>query len=198
MLLKDYAETNLCDSGRLGKLNKQVLAEVRKKYPLEDCASLAEIDYLNRTLPYLQPKARAALAKAVAEKDRKIGLNHAYRTLPQQYLIRYWFEHDRCGISAAAQPGRSNHEAGLAIDIKFPNQWRAVLEKHGWKWFGDSDRWHFDFKAADFPAPDAKQETIRAFQTLWNKHNPDDQIGADGLFGAETKKRLLKTPVDGW
>jgi hypothetical protein len=110
MLLKDYAETNLCDSGRLGKLNKQVLAEVRKKYPLEDCASLAEIDYLNRTLPYLQPKARAALAKAVAEKDRKIGLNHAYRN------------------STSSATGSSTTAAGSAP----PRSRGAVTTKPGW------------------------------------------------------------------
>src|SRR5688500_8128493 len=60
-------------------------------------------------LPYMDEEARTDLLAAAAE-NAPIELNSAFRTVAQQYLLRRWFEAGRCSITAAAEPGESNHE----------------------------------------------------------------------------------------
>ena len=77
---------------------------------------------------------------------------------------------------------------------------KPFLAAQGWRHFGPGDLPHFDFIAG---GTDLRSLGIKAFQSLWNKHNPTDQILADGLLLAEwqkseTIKRLLKTPIDGF
>jgi hypothetical protein len=121
----------------------------------------------------------------------------AYRTVAQQFLLRSQFERHLCGIPAAARPGRSNHEDGLAIDIPGFAEWRAVLEEHGWRWLGPSDRVHFTFMGGG-TRDDIGNIGVRAFQRLWNKHNAQDRIAEDGDFGAQTATRLAVSPAEGF
>jgi hypothetical protein len=101
-------------------------------------------------------------------------------------------------VTLAATPGNSPHEKGLAIDIQEHAKWRTVLERHKWKWRGNADRPHFTY-VGDGIITNVLRESIRAFQRLWNLHNPGDRITEDGLFGElETGPRLLKSPVNGF
>lgn len=150
------------------------------------------------SIPYLQPAAKAALEAAVNDKGSRPRLLHAVRTVAQQYLLYYWFRHQRCGITLAAPPGDSPHELGIAIDIENNAQWRAVLANHRWRWRGQSDPGHFTYIGGGLD-PQIRKENIRAFQRLWNRNNPSDLIDEDGAYGdVETGPRLLASPTEGW
>ena len=45
---------------------------------------------------------------------------------------------------------------------------------------------------------DLKQQTVEEFQKLWNENNPDDMIAVDGLYGKETRARVLQSPISGF
>lgn len=92
--------------------------------------------------------------------------------------------------------GRSNHESGLALDISEVNAWKPFLEAEGWKHLGRFDPPHFDFVGRG--RRDIRGTGVLAFQTLWNKNHLNDQIGADGIYGNETAKRLSISPAEGF
>ena len=69
-------------------------------------------------LPYLDSEARADLYAAAAAREGELRVNSAFRSVVQQYLLRAWFEQGRCGITAAALPGSSNHEGGRALELE--------------------------------------------------------------------------------
>jgi hypothetical protein len=93
--------------------------------------------------PYLEAGARERLLKALdAKPKQKMTVNSALRTVAQQFLVWRWSATKRCGVPLATPPGRSNHEIGTALDIAEAGAWRPVLEQHGFKWLGASDRVH--------------------------------------------------------
>jgi len=53
---------------------------------------------------------------SIAAARRTLDIASMFRTVAQQYLLYRWFAQGRCGISAAATPGRSNHESGRALE----------------------------------------------------------------------------------
>ena len=124
-------------------------------------------------------------------------MTSAYRTVAQQYLLRTWFEKGLSDITAAAKPGLSNHEDGLALDIPDFEAWRSALENEGWSWLGENDKVHFTF-IGEGVRDDIGDIGVQAFQRLWNKNNPSDHILVDGIFGTETAKRIDKSPADGF
>ncbi len=143
-------------------------------------------------LPYLGEDARADLLAAAAEGE--VQLNSGYRTVAQQYLIVRWFQDGRCGITAAADPGTSNHESGRAIDV---GNWPDVigsLEAHGWDQTVPGDEVHFDHLAS----PDLRGSDVLAFQRLWNRNHLEDPIDEDGTFGPMTESRLAQSPAEGF
>lgn len=146
---------------------------------------------------YLQKAARDALVAAIDSKPgAALTINSMLRTLPDQYLLYSWYQAGKCGISLAATPGASNHETGLAIDINQYSAWQAALTAHGFKWYGNADVVHYDYKGAGAVAYSGND--IRAFQQLWNKNNPGDMIAEDGIYGPQTGARLAKSPADGF
>ena len=185
-------------------MNDQLLAEFDIIAP----GKLVNIDDLNVTfgsavIPFVGgPTAKAKLKAAIAARGVKLSINSAYRTFAQQYLLfrEKNFGPGGCGITRVAQPGQSNHESGLALDINSPLAWKPFLAAQGWRWFGPKDLPHYDFIGG---GTDLRSLGIRAFQSLWNKHNPKDLLKVDGKLGrdwqnSETIKRLLKTPKDGF
>lgn len=143
-------------------------------------------------VPYASPEARADLLAAAASGD--IEINSAWRSVAQQYLLRKWFEAGRCGITAAAQPGESNHESGRAVDV---NNWAdriGALEANGWAQTVPGDEVHFDHLAS----PDIRGSDVLAFQRLWNRNHPEDLIDEDGFWGAMTESRLAESPAEGF
>lgn len=192
---------NSCDTGRVKGLSAQIIEELNLLVPnaLETITDLfvdVDGDQIN---PFLQPKAKDSLKLAIRERGIRLIVNSAYRTVAQQFLIRKQFEARLCGITAAAQPGFSNHEGGLALDVEDPDGWQPFFERHGWKRLGrDFDFPHFDYVVVGGVRQDLKQLGVKAFQSLWNKNNPSDIIAVDGGFGPATAARLAKSPAGGF
>jgi D-alanyl-D-alanine carboxypeptidase len=187
-----------CDTGLARGLSIQLIAKMNRmvkspllvevKHPLIDTGSPA-------VNPFLQPAAAKALIKAVETAGRKMTINSCLRTTVQQHIIRTQFERGLCGISAAAKPGSSNHEKGLAIDIQDMDSWRGSIEKAGWRYLGDWDPMHADFWDG---RSDIAQIQISAIQMLWNQYNPGNLIAVDGSYGPTTARCIDGMPVDGY
>ncbi len=145
-------------------------------------------------LPYITSEAKADLLAAVAAHGGTLEITSAYRTLIQQYLLRRWYEVGRCGITAAATPGNSNHESGRALDVGNYSTWLSALESHGWDNSVPGDPVHFDHLAS----PDLRGMDVHAFQRLWNRNHPEDLIDEDGIYGPQTAARIAAAPADGF
>lgn len=146
--------------------------------------------------PYLQTKAAQGLVAAQKARGVTLSINSALRTLPQQYLLYRWYQTGRCGIGLAASPGSSNHEGAIAVDINDSASWRTAMAGKGFRWLGSSDPVHYDFTAGG--TVDLRGLSVKAFQRLWNRNNPKDPIGEDGLYGPATAARLAKAPSGGF
>lgn len=191
------AQDKGCSTAPVLGLSHQIIAELNTIVP----QVLVSLDDLPITIggsavnAFAQPAAKQALKNAIAAHGGRLSINSAYRTVAQQYLLRAWV--GSCGITAAALPGKSNHENGLALDIKNFASWRDDLEAHHWKWLGPSDKVHFSYTGPGVRS-DLGTLGIKAFQQLWNRHNPDDRIEVDGQFGPQTQRRLEKSPAEGF
>jgi hypothetical protein len=146
--------------------------------------------------PYLQTKAAQGLIAAQKARGTTMSINSALRTLPQQFLLYRWYQTGRCGIGLAASPGTSNHEGAIAVDINDSTGWRASMTNKGFRWLGASDPVHYDFVGGG--TVDLEGLSVKAFQRLWNRNNPNDQIIEDGVFGGGTATRLAQSPVGGF
>ncbi len=207
MLIKEINLSACPNTGViLNGLNKQLFAEMNVIAPgkLLEIPAGGNVILGGGATPCFVggPTARAKLLAAIAARDLPMTINSAYRTVAQQFLLfrMHHFVPGSCGITAVAKPGTSNHESGLALDIQEPMGWKPFLQPQGWRWFGPKDLPHYDF----IGGTDLRSLAVKAFQSLWNKHNPGDQITVDGLFfrgdgrQSETEKRLLNTPTDGF
>jgi len=146
-------------------------------------------------LGYLEKPAADALVRALGKRPgATMGINSMYRTIAQQYFL---YRRASC-FSAVASPGRSNHETGIAIDVRDPDNatWRSALIDSGFTWLGSKDRYHYDYKGAG--SVDLRGLDVKAFQRLWNRNHPEDKIAEDGVWGGDTESRLLKSPADGF
>jgi hypothetical protein len=186
-----------CSTVVVRGLDKQIIAQMNRLVSgaLDDFSS-SKIRLGQAVWPLLQPAAKRALDRAVANRGKILIVNSAYRTIAQQLIL---FQHDqanRCGISIAAEPGKSNHQSGLALDIEDHQGWRSFLEAQGWRWLGPSDPVHFDFNGSG--VRNIGSTAILAFQQLWNQNNPSDEIGEDGDWGPATASRLGKSPASGF
>ncbi|MEG4287964.1 M15 family metallopeptidase [Microcoleus sp. C2C3] len=118
-----------------------------------------------------------------------------YRSISVQQIL-YNLAQEQPGFKVAAQPGRSNHQNGLAIDIEEPEKWQPFLESEGWQSLGPSDPVHFDFVGSG--TDDISSLPILAFQQLWNLNHPEDKIPEDGQYTPETEERLNQSPREGF
>ncbi|GBO56039.1 hypothetical protein APA_4245 [Pseudanabaena sp. lw0831] len=200
MNLKELIQASGCDTGAISGLSSQIIGQMNLLIPsvLVDFSDLPNFEASGKQVnPYLQPIAKESLRRAIQENgSKKLKINSAYRTVAQQYFIYSKWQKGLC-FSKAAQPGLSNHEDGLALDISNFDDWITVLEKHGWDWFGSGDKVHFSFVRSGV-RDDIGNIGLKAFQQLWNKFNPSDTIKDDGLFGDKTSKRLDLSPIDGF
>jgi N-acetylmuramoyl-L-alanine amidase len=190
-------EVRSCSTATVNGLSQQLINEMNLIIP----NVVVSFKDLNVNLgdaawPFLQPAAKKGLEQAIKERGIPLRVNSAYRTLAQQVLLFNHKQGGRCGITRAARPGRSNHQSGLALDIQDHLGWKPFLERHGWKWFGASDKPHFDFVGSG--TKDIRSTATLAFQKLWNKHNPGDLLKEDSDFGDETLKRMNRCPADGF
>jgi len=200
-----FASENNCSTAGLRGLDDQIVELLLQAVNSEDetnlvtCTDIPRLKVIgNSTIPLLQPAARKALKRAIEQKGSELRLIHAYRTIAQQFVLRQWKINGRCGITSARTPGTSDHERAIAIDIDDSDSWRETLEANQWVWAGPGDRGHFSFHG-DGISPKVLTESVRAFQILWNRNNPDDLIDEDGKFGdVQTGPRLLLSPIAGF
>jgi len=191
-------ESTSCSTSDVLALSIQIAEEVNCMLP----GQLVEFEEGNgivfaggAVLPYLGEGARDDLYAAVdANAGTDLEVTSAFRTVVQQYLLRRWFELGRCGITAAAQPGESNHETGRALDVSNFDQWVATFAEHGWDHSVPGDPVHFDHLAS----ADVRGADVLAFQRLWNRNALDDQIDEDGDFGPATEERVKLAPAEGF
>ncbi len=194
-LIKDVVD---CSTYSVRGLDNQLIERMNKISP----NLLVRIDDLDIELgesvhPWMQSAAKKALEKALGLREEQMIVNSAYRTLAGQMLLRSHFEHHRCGITAAAKPGQSNHNNASAIDIEDSAGWRTSLESCNWKWLGAFDPMHFDCKASGVKS--IQGIAVVAFQQLWNLANPKDLIKAvDGVFGPISENKLKNSPAEGF
>jgi hypothetical protein len=188
-----------CTTLSIEGLNKQIVQQVRALSPKAFVALPSRPNLVTgpHVIPYLHVEARDRLVRVLdAHKNATMTINSALRTVAQQYMVWRWSMTKTCGVELATRPGQSNHELGLALDIKDHATWRSALEAEQFRWLGASDRVHFDYKAAE--ALPRKMVDVLAFQKLWNKHHPSDLIREDGIYTAATEQRLKKAPADGF
>ncbi|MBZ0236613.1 MAG: M15 family metallopeptidase, partial [Deltaproteobacteria bacterium] len=193
----DY-ETTSCATAVVIELSRQIAAEVDCMSPgqLVPFAEGGDIVFAgSAVLPYVSETAREDLYAAVAAgAGMSLQVTSAYRTVAQQYLLYRWFQLGRCGITAAATPGGSNHESGRAIDVSNYSAWVSTLADHAWDQTVPGDPVHFDHQQS----PDIRGTDVLAFQRLWNRNHPDDVIAEDGDYGPETEARLVVAPAEGF
>lgn len=186
-----------CSTSRVRQLDLQLIAQANKIVP----GVLTSFAHLNISIgggvhPYLQAPAVKALEKAIAARGMRMVCNSAYRTIAQQYLLYKHYKNRTCGITAAATPGQSNHNSGLALDINDAMGWKPYLEKHSWDWIGSFDPMHFDYEGGG--TRNLGYISILAFQQLWNLNHPTKRILEDGRWGGATASALASTSVDGF
>ena len=183
MLLKNYKQQH---TGGIRLLSEQVAQECVKM------GFLVKVEHENilkgegTVHLYLQKNAAASLLKLL--DSGKMTINSALRTLPQQYALK------RNLTTLVAEVGRSNHGDGQAIDVEEYSAWHKRLTGAGWTWpHPTSDPVHYVY-----PGTDRRSDSIKAFQQLWNRWNPENPLTADGSMGEKTMMALGNSPVDGW
>ena len=167
--------TSTCSTAVVIGLSKQIADEIGCANPtgLVKFTASGNLQITsNAVLPYLGATAKTDLL-AVAS-NHVVQVNSAFRTVAQQYLLYRWYQAGRCGISAAATPGRSNHESGRALDLQNYSSVRTAMSNRGWTWFGSGDPVHFDYLSA----ADIRGQDVKAFQELWNRNNTNARPAA--------------------
>lgn len=193
------AAARSCSTSSVDGLSRQIIAQARCIDPDAFVAlpTRPNLKKASHVYAYFRAAAQRHLLKVLDKhKDRTMILHSALRTIAQQYLVSRWAATRRCNIQLAANPGESNHETGLALDISQPGDWRPALEAEGFHWLGEVDRVHFDYDGGG--ASPHRKVDILAFQQLWNINHPDDAITEDGHYGAGVEQRLVKAPADGF
>lgn len=187
-----------CTTSVVKGLSTQLIDEIQCLRPgtFRSIEGLRGFELGSAVFPWLQAPAREALVAAQERRGATMAIDSALRTLPQQLLLYRWYKAGRCGISLAASPGKSNHEAGLSVDVQDNAAWREAMAAHGFAWFGPSDPVHFDFEGEG--RIDIGGLSVLAFQRLWNRNHPDDPIDEDGAYGPVTEERLTRSPVGGF
>jgi Putative peptidoglycan binding domain/D-alanyl-D-alanine carboxypeptidase len=203
--IRGMIATNKVDTGKVQGLSRQIIAETNSILTgvllnFEDLPGLvlsseAFLNYFLQSGP--KESLRLILRQGINQKPgMRMKINSAYRTVAQQHILRQIYERGhRNLIPLAARPGRSNHEDGLAIDVDNYGEWKTLLLRNGWEWQGESDPVHF---YNDSGRDDIGDLGVKAFQRLWNRHNPNDQMTVDGDFGEQSAVRMNKAPIEGF
>lgn len=194
------AAIDSCTTASVDGLSRQIIAQARciKPNAYVPLPSRPNLTIASQVFPYLELEARDRLLKALDSKPKqKMTINSALRTVAQQYLVWRWSATKRCGVPLATPPGESNHEIGVALDIAEAGSWRPALEAQQFKWLGQSDRVHFDYRGGG-ANPSSSHTDVLAFQKLWNRNHPTDKITEDGKYSTAVEQRLKQSPPDGF
>jgi hypothetical protein len=197
-------QAGVVDTGCVSGLSRQIIAQMNSLQTsiLVNFESLPGLNVI--TAPYLnfylqagaKEFLRAALREGIKQQPNlRMTINSAYRTVAQQHILHQISLKAPKLITRAAGPGNSNHENGLAIDVDNYNAWKPYLVAHGWQWLGGNDPVHF---SEPLGRHDIGDLGVKAFQTLWNRFNPNDLMTADGKFGAQTAAKMDRCPIAGF
>jgi hypothetical protein len=195
----EQAMNESCSTASIKPLSQQIIEQMKCLDPdgFVEVPARANLALSETVFPYLIAPARDRLVQALdANPNKTMSVASMFRTVAQQYMLRRWYEKGRCGIKAAATPGNSNHETGLAIDLSNASSWRSALESRGFDWYGSGDPPHFDYEGPG--AVSHKGLDVEAFQMLWNRNHPEDKIDVDGAYGPQTRERIKKSPAQGF
>jgi hypothetical protein len=194
------AAVDSCTTASVDGLSRQIIAQARciKPNAYVPLPTRPNLTIASQVFPYLELEARDRLLKALDSKPKqKMTINSALRTVAQQYLVWRWSATKRCGVPLATPPGESNHEIGVALDIAEAGTWRPALEAQQFKWLGQSDRVHFDYRGGA-ASQNSSRTDVLAFQKLWNRNHPTDKITEDGRYSPAVEQRLKQSPPDGF
>jgi len=200
--VQSYVNSRGCNTAVVSGLSKQLVQQTNLLQPdlFTDISTLSGVSLSTaaQAVPYLQTAAANALKRVVRNRGSTLNVNSALRTLAQQLLLRKWYEAGACGISAAAQPGLSNHNGGLAVDVQDPYSWVSAMSGGSFHHLGSGDPPHFDYKGAG--ARDVRSLSVRAFQVLWNANvqSPSDRLPEDGVYSSAVERALLRAPANGF
>jgi hypothetical protein len=180
-------------------LDRQLLLQFNQLFP----NLLVSIEDLNikpgdGLFPYAQPSVKKALENFLKDYGKPLTINNAYRSVVAQTVL-----YNNKPSPWVGEPGKSDHQNGASLDIQ---EWDLVKDlitqpKYGWEWtYGMDDRYHFDYKK---DIQGIKGNTVKAFQTLWNKANPEsEQLVVDGDIGnlsiSKTLKSINNSPAEGF
>ncbi len=197
-------QVSVVDTGCVSGLSRQIIAQMNT-LQTSILVNFESLPGLNITPAphlnfYLQAGAkeslRAALRAGTAQQPNlRMTINSAYRTVAQQHILYRIFQQAPRLIPQAAKPGNSNHENGLAIDVNNYNAWKPYLLANGWNCLGGNDPVHF---FENNGRTDVDDLGVKAFQTLWNRFNPNDLMTVDGKFGAQTAAKMDRCPLGGF
>jgi hypothetical protein len=187
--VSSVARASGCSTAGVRPLSAQLVAtQICMRPSLFVRVSGRGISYSSSSVhPLMTDPARDAIVRAAA--SRSISVNSMFRTLADQYVL---YHSGACGL--AARPGQSNHQSGRAVDL---GNWSSVVSTMGAAGcahpYPSSDPVHFDCPGGDY-----RNESVRAFQRLWNANHPTDRIAEDGAYGPATESRLARSPAGGF
>lgn len=151
--------------------------------------------------PYVQPSVKKALENFLKDYGKPLTIINAYRSVVAQTVL---YNNSDLAPSIVGNPGESDHQNGASLDIE---EWKLIENlitqpKYGWKqtYKERGDLSHFDYFK---DIQDIKDDTVKAFQTLWNKANPESkQLVVDGDIGnlsvSKTLKCINNSPAEGF
>jgi hypothetical protein len=204
----DLVSAHGCSTGPTMPLNAQIAEQMNciEGGYFARIDDIANVDLGAGATPFLQAPAAAALRRAAETRPSStLSISSSWRSVVQQYVLYSW--RGSCGISAAAAPGGSNHESGLAIDVPLDTTttFRTALKTNRFRWYCDAtnggrssgcgDRPHHDYIGG---GTDLRSRSVLAFQQLWNRAHPEDRIAEDGAYGPATAARIRRAPVGGF
>ncbi len=188
-----------CSTRIVAGLSKQIIAEARclNADAFARIPPRKNLRASSNVFLFLEAPARDGLLRVLDKNPgRTLTVNSALRTVAQQVLLSKWGETRRCGVKLAALPSESNHESGLALDVRDATSWRKALEAEGFKWLGRKDPVHFDYAGPG--AVDHRGLDVRAFQRLWTRNHRADPLPETGKLDDKTQQRLLGSPASGF
>jgi hypothetical protein len=92
---------------------------------------------------------KAALAAGV-----NLTINSGFRTQSEQQYLYNCYKSGKCNNgNLAARPGYSNHQNGLALDLKTSSWLSNNASKFGFRRTVPSEAWHYEYSGADPGGP---------------------------------------------
>lgn len=196
VLIKDIKEFSILP---VRGIDRQLLWQFEQLFP----NLLVSIENLNIQLgqglfPYCQTSTKNALRIFLEAYGKPLTINNAYRSVVAQTVL---YNNKNLKNNRVGEPGKSDHQNGISLDIEEWEQVKNLLIEHGWKWtYEQTDAMHFDWTN---DIEQIKDKTVKAFQSLWNNANAESEhLIVDGDLGdiqvSQTFKCINNSPAEGF